>query len=350
MGKITYIPANMPGGPIMNNYKRFGHVISWWNENSFFKYDKLLVSAYFGFNYPSFREYYKIPKDVIVYGDSGGFQNLTMNANLDPIKVLRWQEKNCDVGFTFDFPLIEKNKTIRYGKMVKTAINSEIAYNKKENKDMKLYACFHGQSNKEQLFMIEEYEKRIGLEKFDGIAYGGLVESAGNITHLVKILALFCYNVKRFNKPVHFFGLSGERIMKCIKYISDKFDMDISFDSTSYTSGARRREFWLLEEKKKIKTMSVMLDKMPCDCPVCSVVSDWKEYTKDKGLGGTLISLHNLHQTIQYVEKLKQKEVKLNHNYERFIDIMFEHGPNKAFQILDKLPEYEYEQPNLFEF
>ena len=356
---MSYVPANMPGcvGAINNGYSLSPkYKLSWWEPNSFFQYNTMLISAYYGMKWKdNYRSYFNIPDDFILIGDSGGFQNMTMNANLNPIEVLRWQEKHCNIGLTFDLPLLEPDFQIRKDKMIQTAFNAKVAFMNRKNYNMKLFACFHGQTMDEQKFMIKEYEKHIPLEKFDGIAYGGLVASAGDTEFLIKILALFCYNVKHYNMPVHFFGLSGNKIMPYIKYISETFQMKITFDSSSYGCGAIRREFWKGNADEKIKVMETKFDKIPCDCPVCRAVKEWEVYREDGSIAGGLISLHNLYQTLQKVNQMqemsKDENAKsLNPRFRKFIDIMKEHGPDNAFQIMDKIPENDTTQNSLFSY
>lgn len=350
--KSCYIPcssAAVPGpiGVISDTVSK----LSWWEPNSFFNYPFLLISAYYGMKWKyNFREFFNIPDNFCIIGDSGGFQNMTMNANLDPIKVLRWQEKYCQIGLTFDLPLLEKNYKIRREKMIQTAENSKIAFKNRKNINMKLYACFHGHNIEEQNFMKEQYNRRISLNNFDGIAYGGLVFSAGNTEYLIKILTLFCYNVYEYKLPVHFFGLSGNKIVPYIIYLQKKFNLNITFDSSSYGGGAMRREFWKGNNLEKIKVMETDFKTIPCDCPVCSVVKDWNEYKKDGSLAGGLISLHNLYQTLISIEKLKLNfdDKILNKKYKKFIDAMYEHGPSKAYQILTPIDNIKCSQKNIF--
>jgi tRNA-guanine family transglycosylase len=382
---LKYVPANMPGcqmmsnlkyvpasvGAIHNAYKSCEYIpcsssaapgpsgvteenvfkLSWWEEQSFFKYPYMLITAFYGMKWKdNFREFFNIPDDFVIIGDSGGFQNMTMNANLDPIEVLRWQEKHCQIGLTFDLPIM--NDTIEQIKRKQegTAKNAAIAFNNRKNKNLKLYAVFQGHTINQQNYMEECYNNNIPLNEFDGIAIGGLVPISGNTEKLITVLTLFCYKVKDYNLPVHFFGLSGNKIMPYIMYLSKTFNLHITFDSSSYGAGAIRREFWKGNGDAKINVMKEHFDTIPCDCPVCNKVKHWKEYQKDGSLAGGLISLHNLYQTIKFVETSQNKEPILNPKYKKFIDVMKEFGPDKAFQILDAIQETSGTQKNLFSY
>ncbi len=337
----------------VSNHIQNGYKLSWWEPNSFFQYDSMLISAYYGMKWKdNFREFFNIPNDFIIIGDSGGFQNMTQNANLNPIEVLRWQEKHCQIGLTFDLPIFKDDSyKIKQQKQIQTTKNAQVALEKRENKGLKLYAVFQGHNIEEQEYMLECYQKYTdGIEKFDGIAIGGLVPISGNTEMLIKVLTLFCYNTSKYNKPIHFFGLSGNKIIPYIIYLQRLFNLDITFDSSSYGAGAIRREFWIGNGKKKINCMKENYDKIPCDCPVCSIVKDFNEYKKDGSIAGGLISLHNLYQTLQHIEKMKKTELKLNNKYKRFIDIMKDKGPEYAFDILNTIKKQDKEtQKTIFD-
>jgi tRNA-guanine family transglycosylase len=346
---MTYVPAQMQH--IFENRFFKEYKLSFWEENSFFKYNSMLISAFYGMKWNNFREFFKFPNDFILIGDSGGFQNMTMNAHLDPVEVLRWQEKHCQVGLTFDHPIFGDDTPKRKKeKQLQTALNAKMAYENRKNKDMKLYAVFQGHSCKEQEYMLKCYEDNIPLNKFDGIAIGGLVPISGDIELLVKILTLFCHNVYKYKLPVHFFGLSGNKVAPYIKYLSHRYKLDITFDSSSYGAGAIRREYWKGNGLEKINISDIKDEDLPCKCPLCSKVIKTAELQKDGTIAGGLISLHNLWQTIEHIENIKKEDIKLNDKYKQFIDIMYDKGPDNAFQILDKLPEQTTIQQSIFNY
>ncbi len=357
LANTNYIPCSSsaapgPAGATRDTVFR----LSWWEENSFFKYPYMLVSAFYGLKWKdNFRQYYNMPDDFIIIGDSGGFQNMTMNANLDPIEVLRWQEKHCQIGLSFDYPIFSNDTPAgKKEKQRKTADNAFKALNNRLNQNMKLYAVFQGHTVNEQKYMLDYYDSLGGLDKFDGIAIGGLVPVSGDLEYLLNTLTLFCYNIAKYKKPIHFFGLSGNKITPYILYMSQVFDLNITFDSSSYGSGAIRREYWLGNAIEKINVMETDYAEFPCKCPVCNRLSKWDELKAPGSIAGGLISLHNMWQTINYVEELKknhEKEmVELDSRYKRFIDTMKEFGPDAANKIVQPVPEKTGVQKSIFSF
>jgi len=51
-----------------------------------------------------------------------------------------------------------------------------------------------------------------------------------------------------------------------------------------------------------------------------------------------------------FVKESQTKELNINIKYKKFIDVMHEHGPDKAFQILDTLYETNTQQQSLFSY
>jgi len=112
---FKYIPAHSPG--TFEGYKIDGKPLEWWNkDNPFFKYPYLLVSAFMGVQSKWTREENVKEKDVIVFGDSGGFQAVTLGKVQPTISVLKWLERNCDIGFTLDYSPFEKVENFKKGK------------------------------------------------------------------------------------------------------------------------------------------------------------------------------------------------------------------------------------------
>ncbi len=363
--KLNYIPASYGSdAPLINNkvnnYKFIpcsssasigppgattdtSKKLSWWEDISFFKYPCILISAFYGIKWPdNFREYFNIPDDFTIVGDSGGFQNMTQDINMDTLDILRWQEKNCDIGFTFDLPFYnDDTKKSKQEKQIKTVENAYFALNNRENKNLKLYAVIQGHTSEEQNFILDEYKKQGKIEDFDGFAIGGLVPISGNIKYLVKVLTNFVYKIKEHNKSLHFFGLSGLRIIPIIAYIQSKVSFNITFDSASYGSGSIRKEYWLDYGRYSLEFSDKnpnTIEYLPCKCPICSVCSP--DDMREKGsVSGGLIALHNLYQSIQYVNMIysliKDREIfkdyiKKNNpeslEFINYIDCAFEKG------------------------
>ncbi len=297
--------------------------LDWWSPNALFHYDSMLVSAYYGRDIANYREFYHIPSQkegFTLYGDSGGFQNSTQSqtglANfkpLNPLNVLRWQEQNCDVGFTLDWPIAPNTpdnlvETFRQ----RTWDNAELALTKWQNKDMKLYSVIHGRNAAEIKAMTKGYGD---LGRFSGIALGSIVPMKSNYMYIANIMMLFAEAIQDYKLPVHIFGVSGINSLPIIMYVAKKYKLKMTFDSAAYGVGASHREFWnpfnlsknSLTYGNDPKT-SIVPETLPCDCPVCETVGNdllrMIRSGKDNSIVGSLICLHNLYCFNRYVKML----------------------------------------------
>ena len=66
------------------NDRRF-NLLCWWKRGSAFYYPSLLVSAYYGMKFSNIREKFEVGKDILIVGDSGGFQIQGKGGYLEPI-------------------------------------------------------------------------------------------------------------------------------------------------------------------------------------------------------------------------------------------------------------------------
>jgi tRNA-guanine family transglycosylase len=320
-GETKFSPASMH--PHFLTGKMSEYSLNWWSPNSFYHYGSMLTSAFYGIkDSADYRDKYGIPrKSFKLLGDSGGFQNSSQSTNLEATDVLRWQEHNCDVGFIFDWPLSPScdSKTVRI-LQDRTLTNAESALNKWSNKDMKLYSVIHGRNREEIDYMVGKYGD---MSRYSGIALGSLVPKKSDYMYLAYITMLTFEKIKDYKLPVHFFGLSGVNSLPVILYIANKYGIDITFDSASYgISGSNHREYYnpftftkdTITYGSPLKTgatydESMMLSRLPCNCPVCSVIKyDMVDMIKSKkytnSIIASLISLHNLYLTTQIVDMI----------------------------------------------
>jgi len=307
--KGGYIPAKMES--IFDNINYNSKKLSWWEDESFFFYPRLLVSAYYGMKYPNFREHFHVKDDVALMLDSGGFQNLTLNANLDPIKVLRWQEANGNIGLTFDLPTLKDDtKEVKIRKQLQTVENAYLALDSKQNEKLRLYAVTQGHTFDEQQFIIDKYNEIGDIKRFDGFAMGGIVSIKGDIKFLTNAATVFVNNLYKYKKPLHFLGLSGLNSVPVILYLMNKFDVTTTYDSTSYAVSAKINSFvnpfTLRKDEIPMGELgNKLLKEIPCSCPVCSNIEGIHEFYDRRSVSSALISLHNLWYYIKYDEMLR---------------------------------------------
>ena len=113
---LHYIPAVSVGatlGLTEKGVKFKDKSINWWSDDALFSYPHMMISAYHGINqkYDEVRKKFKVGKNVKLWGDSGGFSRVSIEKSVDPLLVLRWLERNANVGFILDYPPVIINST-----------------------------------------------------------------------------------------------------------------------------------------------------------------------------------------------------------------------------------------------
>lgn len=303
---IIYVPAILNGIEYQIRTKKMwrDHDASWFTHKCRYFHPQVLTSYYYSAPIPNYRERLDIRDDATLWVDSGGYTVATKKVELDPVKVLEWQEANADISYTLDYPPINivgegQTSNRKYHdvsleqlreRAIKTAKNSEIFLKLRTSKRLKIYNIIHGVT----LQYLEEWWKYNGDFPFEGFALG--TKPAYDALHQASKLAFLHSKGVRTN--VHMLGLSGVRIVPLLAYISQYVDR-ISFDSTSYGRGSLNRTYFFpgklndfisFDSKYKPNTFT-----LSCDCPICSEVQDAEFYASAGTWPGTLIALHNLY-------------------------------------------------------
>jgi len=357
---MKYVPAssfailNLTGRTEKRIYTEYKKTPNWWEPNSWFEHPYMLITAFYGIEEPDFREKYNIPKEGFeLFGDSGGFQNYKGDRGLKPLDVLRWQEKNCDIGFSLDYPLIVKDNGTDVKIKNKYSINNiNNIINKRENYDMGYYACVHGWNEKQ----IKDYHNSLPKDGIDGWGVGECSATDDSAEGIISRIALEV-SLNENKLPMHILGCCSALMIGFLALVEKKEGITISYDSTAYSNGAMYRWFHLNGMKKdKAKLNADVSDKdvklllKECGCPICkdAKISDLKGSDSE---AGTLISLHNLWHEIQMdkdITKMTEKPKDLfkflwkgyndRGRYNRIIRMMKEYLDTDLDRFVKKYP------------
>jgi len=312
--------------------------MKFFTPESHYEYNIGLQSCYYGItgvgknNSKSFRDMIGFPKDKTLIGDSGGFQIASFKkrgevCNLTPIDSLRWQEANCDVMMNLDIPpTLDKIPTYEdFMKALDESVkNFELFERERKRHDNFLLNVLHGENIK----LMDIWYDKVKDFKFDGFAVGmkppwdPMIQAMG---------FMYLWEKGEFEKEsfkwVHFFGTSGKNVVPAIVYMASKLPSHIrvSYDSSSYNIGSIYRTYYLpldqgpnLSFGNKFEKINPHLKQLPCMCPVCSSVGDVNELNTTDIYAGTLISLHNLYQYIDYNNILNS----IVNDKDKFIDYL----------------------------
>jgi helicase len=153
---------------------------------------------------------------------------------IHPRDVLDLQEQIADVGFTLDFPIppgMNERDARRHQRL--TIANAHWALTNKRRKDLLLFACVQAWDAVSARDCATEYRNA----GFDGIAIGGLVPRARDITAILSIVEAVRSAIE--DLPLHVFGLGNPLIIESLF----KAGVD-SVDSSSYVQLAADGRLW----------------------------------------------------------------------------------------------------------
>jgi len=283
-----------------------GYSLDWWTETAIFRYDALLVSAFYGMDKFDFREFYRIPrKDFTFVSDSGGFQVWSQGVKPNPADILKWEEHNADIALTLDSPPVKngelgtggfgtRSTEKSFDESIKISRrNYEIMHRSRQSDKLQLLKVIHG-------YTLEELEKFTDAMKdlqFDGHAFGA------NQNDPDSIALVLGYAQTLEKERVHMFLATGLNTAPIIIY-AKRFFNHLTFDSASFSiTGARYRKYYLPYNITRGiafgESYESTLSKLPCSCPVCQI-STPQEFNKEGSLPGGLIALHNLYKVLEY--------------------------------------------------
>lgn len=234
-----------------------------------------------------------------VYIDSGGFQYMKKGIELNPLNVLQYQEQmNCDIGITFDFPILPDMEEKERKRRLKRSISSANLMLNEKKTDMQLYGAIHGSSPQEILTYLSQLENG-----FSGYGIGSLVPRKNQLHHLVNII----YHVRQqTEKPLHCFGITGFPALFALSYLG----VD-TFDSWTYVVAAAFKEFVHPENLTRAKNIKY-LDHLPaCDCFIC------QQYTHKDMVGADsdseiILALHNLSIFLKEIKLIREASKESN--------------------------------------
>ena len=325
---VIYAPSPIAEvmSAVSKDEKYEGYDVSWWSKNPIFRHNALLIS--YGSN-PEMdvREKLKISDDTILIGDSGGFKILSMRAkgkpiDINPLDVLRWQEKNCQIGLTLDISPTslrapgsskEKSTAATYGDTItyeeyqnrldETCKNNEVFQsNRSPSSPLKILNVVHG-APYDKLERMDEWYQRVKDFKFDGWAIAP--KPAGNP---LKIAVELGYLYSRgIHDNTHVFAVFGKTALPILAYIEKKMNYtNISTDSFANALLAIYRQHNTYygpslnySEKNRFHT------KISCACPVCSKIKTVEDLYRTDNIGYSLLCLHNTWTTVTYLKYLE---------------------------------------------
>lgn len=358
MGNFAFYPAEVPGACSMNKnifWYDNGHkqALGWWRPDSVFQYPYVLISAFYGKDFPEIRKDLEFPDDGLIIGDSGGFQLMSLkewsgkDIDVDPTEVFRWQAKNCNIGFPVDYPPFEDSDVAFQKSITISEKNFEIAENlyheylvKNEMEQSKprlmLYNVLQGYGfDTRKLDAWYEMATKFKNMTETGWAFGCKPEAR---PMMIAHQAMYLYD-KGHKKNFHFLAVSGSKTIPVMAYLARYID-NITSDSSGWAQGAMQRKYFMPGHFGKFELFfgghnKAQVNTLPCSCPVCKKIGKNVGLLSAQGSApGGIISLHNLYQIIQYSKlcnSLKDDAVV----FKEYVRKMLDDEVTKAIEFID---------------
>jgi helicase len=192
--------------------------------------------------------------------DSGGFASLFENSRvcasrqlgllqvktadvvetIHPRDVLDLQEQYADIAFTLDFPIPPGMDTKQAKKRQRLTIaNAHWALANRRQKEMLLFACVQAWD----AASAKDCAKAYAVASFDGVAIGGLVPRARDLSAVLAIVEAVRNEIGE--RPLHVFGLGKPEIIEALF----RAGVD-SVDSSSYVKLAAEGRLWSNPERQ----------------------------------------------------------------------------------------------------
>lgn len=153
---------------------------------------------------------------------------------IHPRNVLEFQEVIADVAFTLDFPIPPNLGLEEAEKRQRLTISNALwALQNRRRQDLPLYACIQAWDANSARTCAREY---FGAG-FDGVAIGGLVPRAQNLSLVLAIVEAVRSEIG--NLPLHVFGLGSPEMVR------ELYQAGVdSVDSSSYVKAAADGRLW----------------------------------------------------------------------------------------------------------
>jgi len=244
-----------------------------------------------------------------VISDSGGYQILTGRYDFfDPKEIVRWYNKNCDIGLVLDTP----TNVIRPGLYEKLAKiqkrNTEIMLDHKRP-DLELMNIFHGAFAEDK----KRFREICETDEIDRLAFGGAYFNSimASIDAIVEIIV-----TGKSYKHYHVLGVANIlQAVMLMRIASLGMANLITSDSSTSLQEALSKGYHMqpsiteppryMQIGNKVNIPSLPKE-LPCNCPACRAI----RYTDVMGISGgpmwQALYYHNLYSVNRYMRSMNE--------------------------------------------
>lgn len=206
------------------------------------KYPYILISAGHNVNSSDIRNSMHIGPDPLVITDSGGYQIATGVLKYDPglvDKILKWTEKNADIGVNLDIPTRGKYEGKFDECLDISKSNFKYWSDNRSNSDVALLNVLQGPSYNK----YKKWYDQVSSFNFDGWSLGGATTTEAMIAGLTVLFGHGKIHLDNANKYLHILGTSKIYDLALLMYVQRKVqetgsNLILTCDSSSPSKGA----------------------------------------------------------------------------------------------------------------
>ena len=327
-GVITFMDKYNHDYKLMREkYNNFPKSFRIWIENEpdqYYYYPYALFSAFHNKGMDAKADYYMDKDEMLLFGDSGGFQIATGKAgnSWTREKHLAWAEKNASITPILDTPMSTPGMTV--DKAIEKSLESAkyIAENRDTSNTLRVLNVTSGTN----YAIMRQWIDTLSIYPFEGWAHGGGLD--GKIDeYIYPVLYLMTKRIysENMEKPLihHVFGTSRPQSFVCISFLQHKmnklgipvqFTFDSSVASTLIKTASyivnfsmrgidkfsmSKRDAAIKESYKALQASGVHL---ACDCPVCKTITELADIVDDKNYVDYYLFywMHNVYMQVRF--------------------------------------------------
>lgn len=240
--------------------------------------------------------------------DSGGFQLRTgVSDFVGPEDTIKAQNNSSSIGISLDvpFPIFATEDVTLLARAAKVQrLNNKIS-DPLKRPSLSRMNVFHGPN----LYLIDKYREVVEDENYDRVSIGG-VRRLGTVPLVLRLMNVILKGKKY--KHYHALGVSGTERWVALCYLAHKgLAPLITSDSSTYIQCAKNLQYYdntklhySLDIRQSSKLVS-RYSRLPCSCPVCSIVGSSVALTaRENKMGFLGVCAHNLHVNRNYIDEI----------------------------------------------
>lgn len=290
------------------------------------------------------------PDRLTILSDSGGFQYVSGASDyVSPLDLGKWYKHNVDSGMVLDIPARQPLGDEWITKLAKLQNRSTRIIQSQCGDNVELVDIFHGRTLKERQLYRSVVED--GDQDLNRVAMGGAVGSAISTLTSTDYFLDTVLTGKTYSQ-YHALGVTSSNLFPVLIVLGEYGDNPphITSDSTSHKQAGLNRKIYSQAKMGMLRMndLGLLLGppnvnwELKCSCPVCRTVKYRDILALLPGqFALSLMSIHNIHETNNYINYTKTALKELPKN--EFMDYLkATHATNSSTVSKDLIHAVDY--------